>query len=502
VLGGGPAGLLTARLLAREGFAVTIYERLDPSLTYGFGVAVAAHALDRLRRDDPQAADRIDAICLPLKRWTMRRGGESASIANEGGFGVERAGLLRALQQLATEAGATIVPPAEVEIADVESQADVVVLADGVGSRGRTELAARLGASTSTVPIPYIWCGADLELDSMTLDLRRSPHGIFCAHVMPYGAGRCTFQVDTVAQAVRTAALLEDGGASESDDLALDFLTDLFSPLLGGGELLGNRSRWSTFRLVTCERWSSGKFVLLGDAAHTAHYTVGSGTRMAMEDALALAHALAGEASIAAAFETYERERRPAVEHLQWRANRSQTWWRSLPQRYDLPLPVLLFSYFTRTGSTGLERLSRSAPEVVKAAVRHREQVAGRAAVPARDSVTAGAAWELGEADELIGRRVRTRGDMDPDLFEIDCDGVAPWSPQSEQIARRAARSGRGVLLTGADERARVLDRLDLGEEIRAIAGGSVAVELSPAALDDGATALVAGRVDLLVLDA
>jgi anthraniloyl-CoA monooxygenase len=505
VLGGGPAGLLTARLLARAGFVVTAYERLDPSLTYGFGVAVAAQALNRLRGVDAHAAERIDAICLPLKRWTMRRGGESASIANDGGFGVERAGLLRTLQELAIEAGATVVPASERQIADVESQADLVVLADGVGSLGRSALARELGVSASTVPMPYIWCGADLDLDSMTLDLRRNSSGIFAAHVMPYGAGRCTFQVDTVAEVARAAALLEDGGASESDHAALALLADLFGPLLGGGELLGNRSRWSTFRLISCERWSYGKYVLLGDAAHTAHYTVGSGTRMAMEDAMALAEALAGEASIAAAFEAYERERRPAVEHLQWRANRSQNWWRTLPHRYDLPLSVLLFSYFTRTGSPGLERLYRTAPEVIEAAIRHQLEGAFRAGTAARNPDAAFLSRLLVEGNELVASRVCSRSqveELDPDMLDIDVEGIAPWSTESEQLARRAAETGLSVLLTGADAREHVLDRIDLAEEIRATGTGSVAVELSRATIDDGATALVAGKVDLVVVDA
>jgi anthraniloyl-CoA monooxygenase len=503
VLGGGPAGLLTARLLARAGFVVTAYERLDPSLTYGFGVAVAAQALNRLRDVDPDAGERIDAICLPLKRWTMRRGGESASIANDGGFGVERAGLLRTLQELAMEAGATIVTASERTIADVESEADVVVLADGVGSLGRSALERELGVSASTVAIPYIWCGAELALDSMTLDLRRNSSGIFAAHVMPYGDGHCTFQVDTVAEVARAAALLEDGGASESDHAALALLTELFGTLLGGSELLGNRSRWSTFRLIACERWSSGRYVLLGDAAHTAHYTVGSGTRMAMEDAMALAEALAGEASITSAFEAYERERRPAVEHLQWRANRSQNWWRTLPHRYDLPLSVLLFSYFTRTGSPGLERLYRTAPEVVEAAIRHQLEGDLRARVPDPNPDSAFLGQLLTEGNDLVTRRVCSRSQVekvDPDMLDIDAGGIAPWSEQSERLARRAAETGRGVLLTGADARADVLDRIDLAEEIRAAGTGSVAVELSRANIDDGATALVAGKVDLVVV--
>jgi anthraniloyl-CoA monooxygenase len=500
VLGGGPAGLLAARLLAREGFDVTLHERLDPSLTYGFGVAVAGHALERLRGVDPQAAERVEAICVPLERWTMRRGVDAASIANRGGFGVERAGLLRTLQALAIEAGARIVPSSEVDIAAVEADADVVVLADGVGSRNRAALAERVGARVTAVPIPYIWCGAGLALDGMTLELRQAADGIFCAHVMPYGADRCTFQVDTVAPSVQAALSREPAAHGDSDEAALSFLSKLFGPLLGDRPLLGNRSRWSTFRLIHCTRWSSGKCVLLGDAAHSAHYTVGSGTRMAMEDAIVLAQALAGDASPAAAFAAYERERRPAVEHLQWRALRSQTWWRTLPERYDLPLPVLMFSYFTRTGSAGLEQLSRGAPDVVDAALSYRAEAAERSRrvpTPSRTAISVSAPGAVGE---IAAKVLCHADDLDPDLVRIDCDGLLPWSERSREIARDVLRAGRGALLIGAGDRAHLLDRCDLAEELRSVGAAPVGVELSPEGLDDGDTAVLAGRADFVVM--
>jgi anthraniloyl-CoA monooxygenase len=503
IVGGGPAGSLAARLLARDGFDVTLFEQLDPTATYGFGVALASRAVDRLRDRDPEAAERIDAIGHPLRRWTMRRDDESASIEDRSAAGVSRTALLRTLHLLATEAGAKVEAGVQFRPEKVADSDEIVVFADGVGSQGRDWLAAELGALVETVPIPYIWCGADLPLDAMTLFVRRSDHGIFSGHVMPYGDGHCTFQVDTVPEALEAAGLTEGTGEGDagSDEASLQFLSDHFEPLLQGRKLLGNRSRWSRFRLVTCERWSTDRFVLLGDAAHTAHYTVGSGTRMAMEDAIVLADALAGEASLAGAFAAYEAERRPAVEHLQWRARRSQTWWRTLAHRYDLPLPVLLFSYFTRTGSVDLEGLGQTNPEIARAAVDWRRHEA-RSPIP-----TAGnghpPALPVGAlpAEALSGRLLDPR-DLEGRYAVFDSDGIAPWSEASAGVAHKAAKEGaEGLLLRGGPDPRTVLDRFDVAEELRGTAPGPVAVTVPDSSLEEAATAIAADRVDFVVVE-
>lgn len=503
VIGGGPAGLLAARLLARSGFDVTVFERLDPQATYGFGVALAGKALDRLRQLDEAAADRIAARCHPLTKWTMRRGGESASVAEQGAFGVERTTLLTTLQALAREAGARIETSTEARLDEATAHGDIVVLAEGTGSLGREALASEFGATIGVGSSRYIWCGAHIELEAMTLDLRDTEHGIFCGHVMPYGSQACTFQVDTEPETLRAAGLDQQEVESDSDEASLRFLSQTFSPLLEGRPLLGNRSRWSSFRLVTCERWSSETCVLLGDAAHTAHYTVGSGTRMAMEDAIVLTQALCGEASLVAAFESYERERRPAVEHLQWRAQRSQTWWRTLAHRYDLPLDVLLISYFTRTGGVELDELAHSNPAIVQAALEQRPTPVPFRAAVATDGARSSAGLDHEASRNVLTGRVIRRQDLDEACVEIACDGLTPWSDRTLAIGQGVtADAGErvGIVLTGGEAKRSVLDRFDIAEELRAATTVPVAVGVSDSSLEDAATALAAGRADYVVI--
>src|SRR5207237_1687289 len=144
----------------------------------------------------------------------------------------------------------------------------------------------------------------------------------------------------------------------------------VFSTELGGARLEGNRSRWSTFVTVSCQRWWRDRLVLVGDAAHTAHYTVGSGTRMAMEDSIALVASLGGHDSLAAALAAYEAGRKPAVAHLQARARRSQRWWLTVRRRLDLPLPRLMLSYLTRTRSPDHRGVAATNPELLTWAAR------------------------------------------------------------------------------------------------------------------------------------
>ena len=163
----------------------------------------------------------------------------------------------------------------------------------------------------------------------------------------------------------RTAAL----GPDASDDVALDYLSDVFADHLGGHRLIGNRTRWLQFRTVRCAHWHDGNVVLLGDAAHTAHYSVGSGTKLAMEDAIALVTALRSADDLESALVEYTEARRPAVARIQDIAERSRRWWDSFPERLDLPVEQLLVAYMSRAGNVPLDRFAAGSPDVVASAL-------------------------------------------------------------------------------------------------------------------------------------
>ena len=196
----------------------------------------------------------------------------------------------------------------------------------------------------------------------------RTEHGVFVTHAYPYAADRSTFLVETDEATWRSAGFDSTTAALEpdaSDDVALDYLSDVFARHLGGHRLIGNRTRWLQFRTVRCARWHDGRTVLLGDAAHTAHYSVGSGTKLAMEDAIALVTALGEADDLETALTAYTAARRPSVARIQDIAERSRRWWDSFPERLDLPVEQLLVAYMSRAGNVPLDRFAASSPDVV-----------------------------------------------------------------------------------------------------------------------------------------
>ena len=215
------------------------------------------------------------------------------------------------LQRHAEDAGVKLEFGARRSAAELD--ADLVIAADGVGSATRSSSAA-FGAEVETGSGWYLWAGTDVALDHALFVPERTEHGVFVTHAYPYAADRSTFLVETDEATWRsagfdstTAAL----GPDASDDVALDYLSDVFARHLGGHRLIGNRTRWLQFRTVRCARWHDGRTVLLGDAAHTAHYSVGSGTKLAMEDAIALVTALGEADDLETALTAYTAARRP-----------------------------------------------------------------------------------------------------------------------------------------------------------------------------------------------
>jgi anthraniloyl-CoA monooxygenase len=276
-------------------------------------------------------------------------------------------------------------------------------------------------------------------------------------------------------------------------------LERVFAAELGGAGLEGNHSRWSTFVTVRCERWWRNRVVLAGDAAHTAHYTVGSGTRMAMEDAMALVAALDGRDVLPAALAAYEAERKPAVEHLQTRARRSQRWWLTLRHRIGEPLPRLMLNYLTRTGSPDHRGVAAANPELLARA-------AGLLSGASRGAETPSAIVARAPLP-LPGRTFPTRL-IRPDggilrVAAVEGSSVEPWSPESDAVVGRARAAIAGgaelVLLRGGGDDHHLLDLLALAEQVRLAVGVPVAVEGSEGQLEDLALGVLAGRADAVV---
>ena len=197
-------------------------------------------------------------------------------------------------------------------------------------------------------------------------------HGTFVTHAYPYSDGQSTFLIETDEQTWRRAgfeATTEQTPSDASDLSSLRYLQQAFAGQLGGHALIGNRTRWTRFRTVRCQRWSSERTVLLGDAAHTAHYSIGSGTKLAMEDAIALVEAMDAEPDAAGAFSRYEAVRRGPVGRLQELARRSQLWWESFPSRLNVPVEQLMVAYMTRAGNVPLGRFAATNPEVLATAL-------------------------------------------------------------------------------------------------------------------------------------
>jgi anthraniloyl-CoA monooxygenase len=360
VLGGGPAGLYFALLAKRADPAheITVVERNTPDATFGWGVVFSEETLGALRDADyPSYLEITDTFA----RWSAIEvvyGGRTVRSGGHVFSAIARRRLLEILQRRCRQVGVELA--FQRELADLEPFADrdLVVAADGVNSTARRLLEPQLRPSLDVHRSKFVWFGTDLPLDAFTFIFRTTPHGIIQVHAYPFDADTSTFIVETTEDTWRAAGL-DQAGESES----IAFCQDLFAPELDGHKLLSNRSLWISFVTVRCQSWHHGKVVLLGDAAHTAHFTIGSGTKLAMEDAVALGQAVARHpADLEAAFTDYELERQPVVERFQEAARDSATWFENV-RRYDGFDPVqFACNLLTRSGRIGHLELTRRDP--------------------------------------------------------------------------------------------------------------------------------------------
>ncbi len=490
VLGGGPGGLYAARLLklAQPDCDVVVYEQGVPDRTFGFGVGLAAGTQRNLAAADPDSLRDIVAAGRPHD-MQMRVRGRTSTVRNGALVGVARTRLLAVLHEHAERAG-VVLKFGERTSADVVD-ADLVVAADGVNSATRTAGAETFGATVEHGDGLYLWAATDFALEHALFEPVETEAGTFVTHAYPYAEDHSTFLIETDEATWRRAGL--DAGAEglagdTTDEASLRHLEQVFAGALQGHRLIGNRTQWLRFRTVRARRWSAGRVVLLGDAAHTAHYSIGSGTKLAMEDAIELVAALGEADDLTSALAAYEARRRPAVERLQGLASRSQLWWESFPDRLDLPVDRLMVAYMSRAGNVPLTRFARTSPDVVGRAL---AQYAGETPEPGADLLH----W-------VLDRQPRPPGPGALDRLPVP-PGSA-WSADGDDLVHRARelaeRGSAGVRLAGPAGRDAVLDRLDVGERIRRATGLLTVVDVPEAYREDAAAALVSGRADLVDL--
>ena len=347
-VGGGPAGLYFAVLARRADPSrhITVYERDRPDDTFGFGVVFSDATMSFLAEQDRET---YPAILAHATRWdpiTVRHGGQVLRAGGIGFAAVERRRLLAVLREQAAALGVELVFQRAVpDPRELLEGTDLLVAGDGVHSVVRAAFADAFRPRIELGPTRFSWLGTDRPFDSLTFFFEGDEHGCFGAHVYPYGPDRATFIVETDEETFRRAGI---DGFGEAETIA--YCERLFRGHLDGHRLLANRSSWQRFRTVRCASWHHGRVVLLGDAAHTAHFSVGSGTKMAMEDGLALSQALDRfPGDVEAALAAYEDERRPRVEHIQAMAGTSFDWWAGFRRWTAWPPERFSFHFLTRS---------------------------------------------------------------------------------------------------------------------------------------------------------
>jgi 2-polyprenyl-6-methoxyphenol hydroxylase-like FAD-dependent oxidoreductase len=361
VLGGGPAGLYFAALWKRRhsGDVVRLWEQNPADATFGFGVVFSHTALEFLRHRDPHTLALIEPRLESWRDIAVVHRGERVTIDGVGFSAIGRLDLLRLLQQQARAAGVDMAFGQPVASLAKLADYDLIVGADGANSFVRKELADRFGTSISALANHFIWYGTEQTFDTLTQTFLANQLGTFNAHHYRYQAGRSTFIVECDPETWRRAGL-ERAGAEHSRQLC----ERMFATTLQGQPLIDNKSNWRNFPCVRNKRWAVGNVVLIGDAAHTAHYSIGSGTRLALGDALALADSLARAppGQIAAALQRYEAERRPSVEKLVAASLRSAGWYARFAEHMRLEPLELAMSYLMRSGSADVDRLRSTSP--------------------------------------------------------------------------------------------------------------------------------------------
>lgn len=359
VIGGGPGGLYFSYLWKKRhpDANVDLFEQNPADATWGFGVVFSEQALEFLRADDP---DTVDAIAPSMESWeniTLNLRGESVEIDGVGFSSIGRLELLTILQQRLREVGVT--PHYDVLIRSVDDlkDYDLIVAADGLNSLVRRSFEGDFGTSLSYSTNKFAWYGVAKRFETLSQTFVETNRGSFNAHHYRYSPAMSTFLVEC------DHATWEAYGFAYKDvDQSKAICEEVFADTLGGRALLSNKSVWRNFPWIWNERWFFRNMVLIGDALHSAHFSIGSGTRLAIEDAIALVKALETEAHVTTALARYQNARQPIVKKLVTAARTSADWYAKFPEHMKLDVMDFGYSYITRSGRIDDARLRAMSP--------------------------------------------------------------------------------------------------------------------------------------------
>ncbi|WP_314955845.1 bifunctional salicylyl-CoA 5-hydroxylase/oxidoreductase [Bradyrhizobium cosmicum] len=362
IIGGGPAGLYAAILLRKQrpSADIAVYERNRADDTFGFGVVFSDATLDNFEKHDLPSYRRItqefaywDDIAVHFRGTTHRVGGN-------GFCGCSRQKLLLILQERARELG--VVLHFEVDIDDESrfADADLILLADGINSRFREKYVDYFQPEVDVRSNKFAWMGSTKPLDAFTFIFQETDWGPFIAHAYQYEAGHSTWIFETDSETFERAGLT---GLNETQSAAR--MAEIFGWFLDGHKLVTNRSMWRNFPMIRSKRWVKDNMVLLGDAKASAHFSIGSGTKLAMEDAIALVDAMQNAPSTKAALDLYEHGRREEVEKTQHAADVSLVWFEHVDRFWDFDPVQFAFGVMTRSKAITYDNLKLRAPDFV-----------------------------------------------------------------------------------------------------------------------------------------
>jgi len=356
VTGGGPGGLYFSILLkkAMPDCTIDVYERNKADDSFGFGVVFSDETLSEFLSRDPQSYDLIRTKFAYWDELDVARDGEKVRITGNGFCGCSRKTLLQLLQQRAREEGVNLHFEANVDDLSQFSDADIIVAADGINSGIRDKFADAFGTKVEMKGNRFVWLGSTRPLDAFTYFFRTTPFGTFVAHTYQYEEGMSTWIFETTDETWQKA-----GFSVTDEEDTISKIAEIFKEELNGHGLISNRSHWRQFPAVTNQKWSHNNIVLLGDAKATAHYSIGSGTKLAMECAIALADSvIKHKTDVPAVFEHYEKLRRNRVEIIQHAANVSLDWFEHMDRHIQHPFMQFAFSVMTRSKKVTLENMA------------------------------------------------------------------------------------------------------------------------------------------------